>query len=315
MEKDNELISVVIPTYKRNKSLKRAIDSIINQTYKNIEIIVVDDNSKFPEIRKENEELINEYSEKIVLVKNKENLGGGLSRNEGIKIAKGKFIAFLDDDDEYYSNKIEEQYRLYKKLNNSNIAMIYCYADMVNLDGSIYELKKDIEGNALLENVNNCIAATSWWFCPKEKLLSVGGFENIKSRQDASLLLKLFLAGYEVYRVPKVLLKYYWHDAANGISKIDYSSVEAEKQYKEIFLKNCKKLEKEEIKQILYIFSYRIAMIYILLKDRKNAMQEYRKMFIYKKISKKSFRVLFGIIFNNIYCYLSKRKNYRRVEK
>lgn len=311
MSEVNELISVIIPTYKRSKTLKRAIDSVINQTYKNIEIIVVDDNSNYPECREYNRKLVSQYKQ-IVFIENKINLGGGLARNEGIRIAKGKYIAFLDDDDEFYPNKIMEQYKLYKKLNNSNIGMIYCYANMINIDNSSYISRVDLEGNVLTEHVKSCVAATSWWFCPKEKLLSVGGFEDISSRQDASLLLKMFLKGYEVYRVPEVLLKYYWHDSNGGISKTAYSSVEAEEKYRDIFLQNSDGLNDKIKRKILYLFSYRLAMLYILLGEKTQAKNEYIKMLKYEILSIKNFRTLFGILFNGAYRWISKRKNSKR---
>ena len=309
----NKVVSIIIPTYKRTATLKRAIDSAVSQTYKNIEIIVVDDNFEFPEIRKSNKALIESYkNNKILFVENKTNLGGGLSRNEGIKKASGDFVAFLDDDDEFFSQKIEKQMRLYMELNNDNIAMIYCYAEMVNTDGSTYISKRKIEGNNIREHVSNCIAATSWWFCPKDKLLNVGGFEDISSRQDASLLLKLLLKGYEFYFVPEVLLKYYWHDSNSGISKTNLKSVEAEKKYREIFLNNCGKINKKEKNEILFIFSFRIAHLYVLLKRPKLAYKELIKMIKLKILSIKNIRIIFGIVFNNFYCYLSKKRNDKR---
>ena len=314
--KDNELVSIIIPTYNRTDTLKRAIDSVLCQTYDNIEIIVVDDNAEHLEIREKNKKLIESYNGKIKFIENQKNLGGGLSRNEGIKVSKGKFVAFLDDDDEYFPTKIEEQYCLYKQLNNDNVAMIYCYAEMVNIDNTTYISNKKIEGNALIEHVNDCIAATSWWFCPKEKLLSVGCFEDISSRQDASLLLKLLLKGYEVYCVPKILLKYYWHDSNSGISSTSLKSVKAEKNYKQIFINNSnEKLNKKTEKIILHIFSFRIAMLYVLLHKRKDAFIELKHMVKLRPLDIKNLRILFGIVLNNLYCYISKKRNYKKGAK
>lgn len=309
--KNDELVSVVIPTYNRSDTLKRAIDSVLSQTYKNIELIVVDDNAEKPEIRESNKKLIESYSQKIVLIENLSNLGGGLSRNEGINAARGKYVAFLDDDDEFYPEKIEQQYRYFISQKNDNLAMVYCYADMINIDGSKYTFKKDLEGCFLLENIKECIAATSWWFCSKEKLIEVGKFENISSRQDASLLMKFFLYGFDVARVPKVLLKYYWHDGTNGISKNNKKSVFAEKKYRDIFITNSGVLTNPKlINEALYIFSFRIAMQYILIGDRKNAFLEYKSMKkISKKITIKSFRTIMGVIFNKAYCFISMKKN------
>ena len=112
--KNEDVVSVIIPTYKRPKELERAIISVKNQTYKNIEIIVVDDNANDIEQRKSTEQVVKKY-ENIVYIQNKENLGGSKTRNIGIENAKGKYIAFLDDDDEFLPNKIEQQIKLYKE--------------------------------------------------------------------------------------------------------------------------------------------------------------------------------------------------------
>ena len=311
--KNEELVSVIIPTYRRSTTLKRAIDSVLHQTYKNIEIIVVDDNAENPEIRDNNRRFIEAYHSDIIFVGNPSNLGGGLSRNEGIKIARGKYIAFLDDDDEYYPTKIAAQYTYFKEQKNSNLAMVYCYADMIAVDGTQYMHKKDLEGCYLLENVKSCIAATSWWFCDKEKLLAVGGFEDISSRQDASLIMKFFIYGYEVARVPEVLLKYYWHSSSMGITKNNRKTVLAEKQYRDIFIRESNRIADQKlIHSVLYVFSFRVAMQYILIGDRKNAFSEYRKMKEYNKsVTVKSARTLLGIIFNKTYRFISKQRNHQ----
>ena len=102
----NKLVSVIITTYRRSDKIERAIESVLNQTYKNIEIIIVDDNSNEPEERKKTKKIVKKYSE-IKYIQNKENLGGALSRNVGIDNANGDFIAFLDDDDKYTEDKLK----------------------------------------------------------------------------------------------------------------------------------------------------------------------------------------------------------------
>ena len=107
---DEILVSIIMPTYERNeKVIKRAIDSVINQTYKNWELIVVDDNKK-DEVSKNVQTILNEINDtRIIYIKNEENMGSAKSRNHGIEKSKGKYITFLDDDDEYLPLKIESQ--------------------------------------------------------------------------------------------------------------------------------------------------------------------------------------------------------------
>lgn len=308
------LVSIIIPTYKRSETLIRAINSALNQTYSNIEVIIVDDNADFPEVRNSNLKLLNAYPE-IKLVCNERNLGGGMSRNEGIKIATGEYVAFLDDDDEYLPTKIEKQINRFLSINDENVALIYCYAEMVNVDKSTYTYYMDYEDKPLLENIKHCLAPTSFWLCKKEKLIKVGGFENISSRQDASLITKLILNNYSVYRTPEILLRYYWHNSLNGISKRSVKTVNAEIQYKEMFNKIAlvNNLDLEKINYANYLFAYRIAREYVAIGMRKPAFKQFNEMCKYKFFSVSNARILLTIIFNGIYMKLSLLKNRKRI--
>lgn len=115
----NKKVSIIIPTYNRPKLLKKAIDSVLLQTYQNFEIIIIDDCSK------ENiKVLIDNYrSKKIKYFRNETSLYAAGSRNKGIKKADGDFIAFLDDDDIWLPNKIEDQIKLFEK--NKNLGLVY----------------------------------------------------------------------------------------------------------------------------------------------------------------------------------------------
>lgn len=100
----NELVSVIIPVYNREKTVLRAIDSVLSQTYKNVEIIVIDDGST-----DNTENVINKIeSEKIRYLKNEVNKGVAYSRNNGLKNAQGEYIAFLDSDDYWYPFHLKE---------------------------------------------------------------------------------------------------------------------------------------------------------------------------------------------------------------
>lgn len=103
------LVSVIIPTYKGTVALARAIDSVLCQSYTEIEIIVVDDNHPSSEDRKETERIMSGYAKdtRIIYVKHEKNKNGSAARNTGLQTARGEYIAFLDDDDYYLPNRIE----------------------------------------------------------------------------------------------------------------------------------------------------------------------------------------------------------------
>lgn len=108
---ENHLVSVIIPTYKRSDRLINAVNSVLNQTYSNIEIIVVDDNNAEDEYRLATEERMQEFNEvdRIKYVKHEKNSNGSFARNTGVANSSGSYICFLDDDDEFYKTKIADQ--------------------------------------------------------------------------------------------------------------------------------------------------------------------------------------------------------------
>lgn len=275
----NDKISVIIPTYKRYDLLERAIKSVIKQSYKNLEIIVVDDNANFPEIRKKTEEIVKRYP-KIIYIKNKKNIGGGPTRNVGIKRATSKYLVFLDDDDEFLPEKIEKQYNLFKSLRNDKIGMIYCYVDNYDESGKFISTnKKDFEGCCLYEHLCYFVATTSCWFCPKKVLEDVGMFDDIPSQQDTTLLLKMLGMGYEVYRVPEVLLKWYFHDKNSGITTISDAYIQNIKSYQDLARIYYNKLSKSQIRSVEYRFHNQLCNLYMQNKNKKEAYLEISKMF------------------------------------
>jgi glycosyltransferase involved in cell wall biosynthesis len=110
----SELVSIIVPSYKRDRELvERAVRSLLSQTYENIEIILVDDNARedLQDFRKQLKDMVTDINNsRIVYVQNKENLGGAGARNEGINVCTGNYVTFLDDDDEYFSEKGNSSY-------------------------------------------------------------------------------------------------------------------------------------------------------------------------------------------------------------
>ena len=109
----NDLISVILNVYNGEKYINKCIDSVINQTYKNIEILVINDGSTDNTVN-----IVKKYKDKrIKLINNKKNLGLALSRNVGIDNAKGRYLYFVDIDDFILEDTIEYLYKLIKKYN------------------------------------------------------------------------------------------------------------------------------------------------------------------------------------------------------
>lgn len=124
------MISVIIPTYNRDQLIRNAVQSVINQTYTNWELIIVDDGST-----DKTREVVSEYIEKDPRIRYfyKENGGQGSARNLGIRESKGDYIAFLDSDDEWEKTKLEKQIKILE--NNSNVDFCYTADKQINQNG------------------------------------------------------------------------------------------------------------------------------------------------------------------------------------
>lgn len=123
----SELVSVIIPTYNRADVITRCVNSVLNQTYKNIEIIIIDDGSI-----DNTREVILQYN-KNIQYHYQHNSGVSKARNIGASYAKGKYLAFIDSDDEWNSMKIELQVDEF--LCSKDIALVYCESQYISLDG------------------------------------------------------------------------------------------------------------------------------------------------------------------------------------
>lgn len=281
----NELISVVIPTYKREKELDRALNSVFNQTYKNIEIIVVDDNGQNSEFQSKVQRIIEKYKEEknIRYIINETNSGGALARNVGIINANGNYIAFLDDDDEYYSTKLEKQLKVFEENNNPKLALVYCYtASYDENNNKLAEYKYDYRENCLARVMYDCIAATSQWMCKKECLLDVGNFTDVPSKQDTTLMLKLLNKGYEVGRVDDILVRYNEH-SNERISSGGSKNIKGEELLRDFCRTLYYKIKSYEVIKIEASFSYRLSRLYLKNKQLNKFEDELKTLFLVSK--------------------------------
>ena len=134
------LVSVIITTYKREyKLLRKAIESVKNQSYKNIEIIIVNDTPKDNFYYKEVEEKIKEYGKSITYLAKGKNKGACHARNYGLTVAEGEAVAFLDDDDLWKKNKIKKQVEILKQ---NDVPMVTVKFETIIFNGSNKRIKK-----------------------------------------------------------------------------------------------------------------------------------------------------------------------------
>lgn len=207
-------VSVIVPTYKRPHLIKKAIQNIKNQTYKNLEIIVVNDNGE-ENLNYKNQTLdeLKEFIEnkEITYIELEKNQGGAIARNVGIENSTGKYISFYDDDDEYFENKIEAQLLFFEKNRTKNIAFVKCEMQYMfnGLKIGNTQTKHHFEKENLLKehllNLHGIVGTTSFLF-DAEILKEQKGFENVKIRQEYTLILKLLKNGYTGLYMPDILV-------------------------------------------------------------------------------------------------------------
>ncbi len=195
MIKKEDLVSAVITTHNRKELLVLAIESVLNQTYKNIECIVVDDASD-DDTKEYIKKYIDENKIKYIYIPKEESKGGNYARNLGIQNAMGDYIAFLDDDDEWLSQKMEKQMVAMKE--DTETGFVYCGTiSEKNLDKASripQEIDNDKykDGNLAKEVLVHIICNTSVILVKKELLEKIQGFdENLKFWQEYEMCIRL----------------------------------------------------------------------------------------------------------------------------
>jgi len=205
MKKD-PLVSVIIPTCDRQDFFKRAIESVARQDYGNIEVIVVDDNSS-----DETGNIAVAYKDRFanfIYTRGNERCGAAKSRNRGIKSARGEFIAFLDDDDEWLSNKLKAQVSFLEE--NRDVMAASCwYIDQRGDERLNVRKPENITYSDLLWE--NFLGSFSFVIARKEVFGEVGLLdEGLNSSQDWDMWLTISRR-YPVSVVPHYLAVYYRH--------------------------------------------------------------------------------------------------------
>ena len=205
-----DLISVIIPYYKKKEYIISSINSVLNQTYKNLEIIII-----YDDLNKEDLNLLKKIKKKDKRIKiyiNKKNLGAGRSRNKGVKLSKGIFVAFLDSDDLWKKNKLKKQIFFMKK---NGINASHTSYTIINSNNKIIGSRnaKDMSYKQLLKS---CDIGLSTVVLKKEIITSKIKFANIKTKEDYVLWLKITFNNNKIFALKDNLTK--WRKLEDSLS-------------------------------------------------------------------------------------------------
>tara|TARA_R110002073_G_scaffold205294_2_gene364981 strand:- start:1109 stop:1999 length:891 start_codon:yes stop_codon:yes gene_type:complete len=174
----NPLVSVIVPTYKRAHFLKETLNSVVNQTYSNIEIIVIDDGTP----NNENEKLCSKYNN-LTYIKINNSGGPACPRNVGISNSNGKYIAFVDDDDLWLPEKLQIQVKILDE--NTDFGLVHSHCSTIDAEGK--QLKEIIgkpghanvkHGDVLTKMIGNWTIMSSTPLIRKEIVKDVGYFNE-----------------------------------------------------------------------------------------------------------------------------------------
>lgn len=218
-------VSVVVATYRRNESLKLALESLLEQEYSNFEIVLVDDNADV-EWNRYVEEIVYGLNMKnnninLKYIKNEHNMGSAKTRNIGIDAADGEYVTFLDDDDIYLPQKIKKQVEFMVK-NNAD----YSITDLMLYDDNDRLIEKRTREYIKSTNISELrkyhlmhhITGTDTMMYKKEYLKKIGGFDEIDSGDEFYLMHKSIIAGGKFAYLPECDVKAYVHTGETGLS-------------------------------------------------------------------------------------------------
>lgn len=202
----NKMVSVIIPTYKRSDKLPRAVKSVLNQTYSNVEVLVVSDNEPNDEFTEQARRIVESFNDpRVKLITQKHHTNGAAARNVGIKASTGEFIAFLDDDDFWDKEKLEIQVPVLESL-DSSFGGVSCL-NKVFKKGKLHHLQQGYRSGYLYRRILMCMLAvsTDTVVLRREALFDAGLYDESLLRNQEVQLFTFFTSKYKIQLIDKYL--------------------------------------------------------------------------------------------------------------
>ena len=223
---NNKLVSIIIPVYNSQENLNRCISSCINQTYKNIEIMCINDGSKDESLN-----ILKKYAKNDTRIKviDQENMGVSVARNNGLKMCKGDYITFLDSDDFLNNDSIEIMVKIIEQekvdiIRTNYLRVLEDGSSHVNFNpfikNKLYN-KEDIVSKVLNKILSGEMSSHLWLLCINSKLIKNNKIEfipGIKVMQDKLFYLKLFSKASSFYQAENVTYNYFCNSSSTIMS-------------------------------------------------------------------------------------------------
>lgn len=288
-DKNFGLVSIIMPTYKQGELMHKAVQSLINQSYTNFELLVIDDN-KEESYRTANSEYFASINDnRITYIQNEQNMGSARTRNRGISLAKGEYISFLDDDDYYDAFKLENQIT---QMHRQNADASVCNLILFNEDGKVVDKRrrKYLKRNEsiLIAHLKYHITGTDTMMFKVDLIREVGGFDEEDLGDEFYLMYKIIQKAQRFIHVDYDGAFAIVHNQA-GLSSGD-NKIKAEEKLIKFKREQFGLLRKRDIRYIRMRHNVVLAVAY---KKNKN----------YKKMLKCLFAAFFTCPFGMIRLY------------
>lgn len=260
--------SIIIPLYNKEKYIENTLKSVLKQTFQDFEIIIINDGSTDLSI-----ELVNQIQDDRIKLVHQENQGVSVARNNGIKLAEAEYICFLDADDFWKLNYLENLFDTIKKFPD---AKMYCsrYVTQINsnkfIKNTFLNIKDDYEGyieDFFYSSLINRVALTSGVCITKDIFYEIGGFDKkISSGQDLDYWIRIALS-YKIVITSKITLVYNYLNENVSLSKTNIN----EKKIPDLDVFNLYEKNNPNLKKFLDLYRIEYAIQYKIAGDKKKS--------------------------------------------
>jgi glycosyltransferase involved in cell wall biosynthesis len=278
--------SVIIPTYNRAHILSKTLESVLNQTIDDYEIIIVDDCSTDNTV-----EFMNNFNNhKIKFIRHQKQEGGGAARNTGVQHSSGRYLAFLDSDDIWYPTKLEKQLNKFKN-SSKDTGLIYTWLAYYEDDNFSFYKKSNFKGkiykNLLIKNV---VGTTSSVITKRHIFDSVQGFDvNLPAKQDQDLWIRI-AKKYKIDFIPEVLVRVNQLKSSERITNNKDALYTARKMFLNKYRDDLM------AENLCHLYLCKLAQFhYFYFNDKKRARQYFIEALSVKKLSVRPYIFLFFI--------------------
>ena len=287
------LVSVVMPTYKRSEKLTRAIDSVLGQTYTNLELLLVNDNEPDDDYTIALKQRISKYKEdgRFRFIIQDKHVNGAVARNVGIRQARGEYIAFLDDDDWWVADKIEKQVNVLQSL-DSSWGGVSCKFTLYDQQGNVVGKSQKYEDGYIYKDILCLLSdvATGTLLLRRECLDQARYFdEKLLRHQDLQLLVD-FTVKYKLMEVNEFL---HCVDVSDTQNRPDPEKlIKYKKAFFESIAPVMDSLSEKERAEILAMHRFELGFVYLknhdIINGIKLSMSVFRSPAVFKMAWRKT---------------------------